>query len=740
MKNRPLGCMTFSALVAAIISLLVVAGFIVATGNSIFSPGDLNAVAQTDGAQAISLGGVSTHAQLEGKCDACHASIWSGKKMGDMCMTCHSDVADQSRNSTGLHGKLDANASTCLRCHTEHHGATAPATLADPHVFPHDETGYALTAHTQPVLRDAITCRQCHPASPRDYAQQDCQTCHAQRDAAKMAVHTDTYGTTCLNCHDGKDSYGHAFTHTAYALEGKHGDTACAGCHKGSTTLAALRSTSTACVSCHGAKDIHAGRLGSDCASCHTPKGWDGATLDHTNQTKFALTGKHATAACETCHVNRKWTGLDTACASCHAKDDAHKGKFGSDCAKCHNANGWDDTANFDHSVTGFALTASHRDVSCEKCHADKHFANTPTNCAGCHASDDQHKGALGTSCESCHKPTRWSDASFNHSTTSFKLVGKHSGVACEQCHTKAPPSATSTTCVSCHASQDKHNGSFGTVCETCHNPSSWSDAHIDHSKFAFKLTGAHAGVTCSKCHTGGNPKNTPTACASCHNKPASHDTYFGGACSSCHSTKAWRPAAFDHAKTTYKLTGAHLSVTCLKCHKQPAVTFKGAPSICESCHDKPANHTGPMGTNCSQCHTTKAWRPSTFSHGSTGFPLVGAHTSLLCTKCHTGSTFGGLSATCASCHNKPASHPSFYGTTCTKCHTQSAWTPIHYTASHTFPIYHRNAGGVCTKCHTSSFSAYTCAKCHDPNNIEGHAGRSSSSCASCHPTGGGGG
>jgi hypothetical protein len=872
MKTRPLGCMTFSALVAGIISVLAIVAFMVLTGGSIFSPGDLNAVTQTnEAAQVVSLGGVTTHAQLEGKCDVCHAPIWSGQKMGDRCMTCHADVADQSKNKTGLHGQLDANAATCLRCHTEHHGPTSPATLADPRVFPHDTTGFALASHLQPALREGLTCRQCHQSSPQDFTKKDCISCHQQLDPAKMSVHTDTYGQLCLNCHDGKETFGKAFAHpAAFPLEGQHAQAACAGCHKGQTTIPAMKATATGCIDCHASKDIHKGTLGTNCASCHTAKGWDGATLNHDTQTKFALQGKHAGVECLTCHVNRQWSGIGTTCASCHQKDDTHKGKFGADCASCHNPNSWQD-AKFDHAITGFALTASHASTTCEKCHANKQWANTPTTCVGCHASKDKHSGSLGTNCANCHKPTQWSDAAFNHNQTSFKLIGQHMGLVCEKCHTTPPPSATVTTCYGCHQAQDTHKGSMGTVCETCHNPSSWKDASIDHSRFAFKLTGAHMSVTCQKCHTGGNPKNTPTTCyachksqdphngafgtacetchstsswkgasidhskfafkltgahasvtcqkchtggnpkntpttcyachaskdkhngmygtncaschvtsawsktsvdhskfafkltgghasvacsrchtsgpakdtstvcASCHTKPASHDQFFGGACSSCHTTKAWRPADFNHAQTSYKLTGAHLSVTCLKCHPQPATTFQGAPSICESCHTKPSSHTGQMAANCSQCHSTTAWKPSTFSHTSTGFPLVGAHTSLLCTKCHSASSWGGLSATCSSCHNAPSSHPAFYGTTCTKCHTQTAFTPISYTATtHTFPMNHHNSNKACTACHnaTTGLDKYTCVKCHSGV----HDGkRDQSGCASCHPTGNGG-
>jgi len=740
MKTRPLGCMTFSALFFAAISAAVVALAIALSGGSIFSPGGLSGWTQPDSAKLVSTGGVNSHAELAGRCDACHAPIWSGQKMGDRCVACHADVAQQSATGAGLHGKLDANAATCLRCHTEHHGPDASTTLADPMVFPHDQTGFALTAHLRPAAKDPVGCRGCHTTSPSSYKAPDCVSCHTKLDAAKMATHTDTYGAACRNCHDGKDTYGHTFAHTTYALTGKHAGAACASCHKGSTTIAALRATSTTCATCHAKDDIHQGRLGQTCGSCHTPASWTGATLDHATQTTFALAGKHATAACETCHVNRQWTGLGTTCASCHAKDDPHQGKFGSDCASCHNPADWKD-AKFDHGTTGFSLTQAHATVSCDKCHANNHFAGTPTNCAGCHASQDKHNGVLGTSCEGCHKPTKWSDNGFNHSAVAFKLVGAHAGVTCEKCHAKAPPASTTTTCVGCHAAQDVHKGSMGSVCETCHKPTAWLDVTVDHNAFPFKLTGAHASVACSSCHKDSSPKNTPTACASCHAKPVTHDSNFAGVCSSCHTTKAWTPAKFDHATTSYKLTGAHMAVVCLKCHAKPTVTFAGAPSICASCHQKPANHTGAMGTNCSQCHTTKAWSPSTFNHSNTTFKLTGAHTSLLCTKCHKSSTtFAGLPTACAGCHNSPSSHPSFYGTTCTLCHTTSAWTPPRYAGSHTFPMTHRGAGSVCTKCHTTTLSAYTCAKCHDPSTIEGHSGRSSSNCASCHPTGSGGG
>ena len=672
MRSRPLGCLTFSALLAAIIVLLVIGGVILVTGNTMFSPGGLSAMAVSDGAQQASTGGVTSHAQLAGRCDACHAPIWSGQTMGDLCLACHGDVAQQAATKTGLHGKLEASASTCLRCHTEHHGAAASTTVADPMVFPHDRTGFALTAHLAPAVASSVGCRDCHASAPRSYSAATCLGCHQGIDAAAMARHTATFGSTCLNCHDGKDTYGRAFAHTTYALTGRHATADCAACHQGNTTLAALRTTPTACASCHAKDDIHQGRLGASCSTCHTTGGWPGAQLNHSTQTSFPLTGKHATVDCLSCHVNRQWTGLGTSCASCHAKQDPHAGKFGTDCASCHSTAGWA-SATFDHSRTGFPLTHAHAGVACASCHANNAYAGTPANCAACHAKQDKHNGALGSNCEACHTATQWANASFNHNAASFKLTGAHASVACEVCHTSGPPQTTSTSCASCHA------------------------------------------------------------------KPANHSGPMGGNCGSCHTTRAWTPASFNHSRTSYQLTGAHLGLTCLRCHTSASVTFAGAPSICASCHAKPANHTGAMGGNCGQCHRTTAWSPSTFNHNSTSFRLTGAHSRLLCSKCHrSSSTFAGLPTTCAACHTRPSSHPSFYGT-CTMCHTTSSWSP-HYTGSHSFPIGHGGAGGDCTKCHTSSFGAYTCAKCHNPATIDGHAGRSPSQCASCHANGGGGG
>ena len=73
-------------------------------------------------------------------------------------------------------------------------------------------------------------------------------------------------------------------------------------------------------------------------ASCHTARGWKQIAFDHDRLTSFPLKGPHKTATCEACHIKPpKAEKPPVTCFGCHAKDDAHKGANGMDCARCHN-------------------------------------------------------------------------------------------------------------------------------------------------------------------------------------------------------------------------------------------------------------------------------------------------------------------------------------------------------------------------------------------------------------------
>src|SRR5512134_4039098 len=79
----------------------------------------------------------------------------------------------------------------------------------------------------------------------------------------------------------------------------------------------------------------------------------------------------------------------------------------------------------------------------------------------------------------------------------------------------------------------------------------------------------------------------------------------------------------FDHLKTGYALTGAHVQLRCESCHLDGL--FKGTPRDCASCHVsgnrfargnvvRPQQHV-PTQAACDTCHNTKTYVGARFSH-----------------------------------------------------------------------------------------------------------------------------
>ena len=530
--NRPLGCLSASALIAGVLASLAILGAAAGTGNGIFSPGELN---RQPGAQEI--GGVSSHADLAQACAACHPAFWEKDLMGDRCLVCHADVAGQVGQDTGLHAGY-ATGGNCRNCHTEHQGSDATLTRADMRGFPHERTGYLLRAHPMVSEGGTFLCTDCHTDSLQSFDVTVCLDCHMERDLAYSIQHRAAFGTACINCHDGVDSYGRAFDHqqVAFTLEGKHAEADCVLCHAGAKSLEGLRAAPTACVACHARADIHDGRLGADCGKCHTPASWEGATIDH-DLTRFSLTGSHVQVECLECHVDRKWTGIGTACRTCHEDDDRHGGQFDVDCSSCHTTIAWSDVT-FDHDRTGFALENAH-DVTCSKCHPGGRYVGTPSSCAGCHASEDAHNGRFGTDCGACHRPTRWSDATFDHNLASFRLTGAHQSVECTRCHVGGRFAGTPSSCAACHNRPSSHSGGFSGECSNCHSTSAWKPASFN-GPHPFPMNHGGAGGRCGKCH------------------PSS---WFDYSCTGCHEHSP------DRMREKHKEVSGFSLNSCLKCH-----------------------------------------------------------------------------------------------------------------------------------------------------------------------------
>jgi hypothetical protein len=472
--------------IAVLVTVIAVAIAYVAQGGAMFSPGSLNA----DNRGNTELGGVRSHAQIAGKCAACHTPAWSSETMADRCMDCHTDIRSQITGRRPLHGTLSAGME-CRSCHTEHQGAHA-----------------ALTSFAR---------------------------------------------------------FNHDYT--AFKLTGAHRAVECQSCHEGNL----YKGTQQACIACHAEPQVHLGKFGSDCASCHSTTTWAGVTLasaslssfDH-DRTGFKLTGKHKTTDCKSCHVNNVFKGTAKACVSCHAEPTVHLGKFGTSCGLCHSTSTWAGVtlttaslSHFDHDCTGFKLTGKHKTTDCKSCHVNNVFKGTAKTCVACHAEPTVHLGRFGTSCSFCHSTTTWAGATlttanltnFDHDRTGFKLTGKHKGVDCKDCHVNNVFKGTSQACVSCHAEPlvpTVHKFRYGSGCVNCHTTTAWQGSTFTHA--IFSINHGKRNNTCATCHQDAKTFAVYT-CYNCHeHTPAKEERRHARRnivkldnCIECHGRKARR-------------------------------------------------------------------------------------------------------------------------------------------------------------------------------------------------------
>ncbi len=505
--NRPLGCLTRSGILTAVITASLITIIAVASDQRIFSPGKLNAQPAEE-----PIGGIYAHADLGGECSACHTAFWSGELMGDRCLDCHVSTRHELSDEAAFHFGF-TNPSNCRGCHTDHHGAEGLLTYAAIDGFPHERTGFSLQAHESISQGGSFMCGECHIVALGEFDTDACRACHLSYDADFLLTHIKDFYPTCLGCHDGVDSFGVAFDHSEspFPLLGKHAPLACGSCHKGARDIAMLRGTQSACVACHLPQGIHSSRIPQECGACHTPLTWADALFSH-QLSGFTLSGSHEGVDCEACHIERQWVGIPQLCAGCHLEADAHAGQFTVDCSECHIPTEWADHI-FNHERSDFALTGGHLDLACDSCHMDGIYVATPTDCVSCHLQDDQHAGQFGGDCSACHTTNRWSEVTFDHQLSRFPLTGAHRDTACTACHINGQYVGTPTACFQCHGEPSFHAGLFGLDCALCHSTSAWRPASFN-GPHSFPMNHGGAGGTCSNCHTNGYNAYT---CYNCH-------------------------------------------------------------------------------------------------------------------------------------------------------------------------------------------------------------------------------
>jgi Cytochrome c7 and related cytochrome c len=712
----------------------------------------------------LTVGKPRNHIPTQAACDSCHnTKTWLGAKpdhtgftAATNCASCHGVTASGKSAS-----HIPVGASNCINCHTVsswksgnkfNHSQVAVANQCSSchsgSFPPADGKSVNHTPYERLSGVPVANCDTCHKnfsawAPARLHANikvaNQCATCHS-----KPAVHPAT-NSACETCHSTSGWAGARVDHSGFTEA-----TNCASCHGVTATGKSanhIPTGTTGCFSCHSVRAWQPSKFNhsqvvatGQCSTCHSgsfPPA-DGRPVNHTPYER--LVGV-AITNCDTCHKSgyAAWTparlhtsvSLTNQCATCHTKPAVHPVSVNT-CESCHNTAGWAG-ARVDHS--GFTAA-----TNCASCHNGTTATGRPGN----------HVPVGATNCISCHSVTAWRPTRFNHTqvTVTNQCSTCHSGAFppadgrptthipyqtlsgvaitnCDTCHRGgfsawAPARfhsavSVSNQCVSCH------NGSFPpavgkpntpihagvTACESCHNPSGWAGARVNHSNFT-------AATNCSSCHNG----STATG------RPANHVPVGATNCISCHNVTGWRPTRFNHTQVV-------VTSQCSTCHSGAFPPADG----------RPVNHipyqtlAGVAITNCDSCHRSgfTAWAPARFH--------ANVSVSTQCASCHSGNFPPAVGrpnnaihvgvTVCESCHRSATSWAAVQFThspaqavgtgTCDNCHngTTARGKPTTH-----IPV--QSATAKCDSCHRSQLSFATSVTMN-------HGAVSTSTCKSCH-------
>ena len=469
---------------------------------------------------------------------------------------------------------------------------------------------------------------------------------------------------------------------------------------------------------------------------------------------------------CTQCHVLNQKVANEK-CLACHdfLNERISLGKgyhassdvSGKECIKCHSDHHGRkfqmirfDTVDFKHDLTGYNLEGAHTKPYCGQCHQNRFitdpeirklkrtFLGLGTNCLNCH--DDQHDKTLSVNCMDCHTYESFKTVpNFNHSSTSFPLVGKHRETDCEKCHPVTLRNEKEFQvfngmdfgkCTDCH--EDIHNNKFGQDCKKCHTEQSFLTvvgmSLFDHSKTGYLLEGKHLHVACEKCHP--SKYTNPVAhnlCMDCHDDY--HESQFrrnGNLpdCANCHSVEGFQPSIYtleEHQAGTFPLEGAHLATPCFSCHKkEDKWQFREIGLSCAECHidiHQPYLHSKYYpDQSCKSCHSLESWTDIGFDHNKTNYSLSGGHLKPSCRACHQNVSqsgenilkFSGISDKCTNCHDD--SHAGQFvlngEVECSNCHDNFNWKASLFDHSQSRFVL------------DGSHIQVSCAECHKPTII----------------------
>jgi hypothetical protein len=745
--------------------------------------------------------------QLGTSCATCHSpetfkvpsfrhpgspGFWKGAHGTAPCASCHKQEAGAFPAGKGTAIRYKGFASSCASCHKDPHqgalGASCESCHSPSAAWKSGSRAFHKTAWPLEGKHLLVPCASCHVKGQTKGTPRGCADCHwfrRQDDRFKTRL-----GLDCESCHRPAAwtavNWSHAAA-TGFALSGAHAAVDCEKCHTGGT----FRKGVSGCVGCHRddydrtTEPNHAAAgFPTACETCHrvSDTSWDQARFRH--ESSFPLVGRHATAACASCHAGGVYRGTARDCSGCHlpayqkATNPSHiLAMFPTTCDTCHKATdpSWTG-ASFPHAR--WALVGQHAAQACTTCHRSGVFAGLPTTCASCHQADYQkatnpsHAAAgFPTTCETCHKVSdaTWREGRFDHASV-FPLVGAHVSKACASCHAGGVFRGTARECTGCHlpdfqkATNPNHMmAGFSTTCEPCHAAAdaSFRNGRYTHAKWT--PVGSHATQACTTCHRNGVFAGLSTTCSSCHQdayqkaaNPNHAAAGFPMACETCHraADASWSQGTFSHAK--WPLLGRHVGPTCATCHRSGV--FQGLPVDCVSCHladyqktANPNHAAAGFPTACETCHKVAdpSWSGGKFDHAA-AFALVGRHATTACASCHVNGVYKGTRRDCAGCHlakyqgtRDPNHAAAGFPTTCETCHraTDTSWGQGTFNHAAAFALQGRHATAACASCHVNGVykgTPRTCVGCHlakyqgtrDPNHA---AAGFPTTCETCH-------
>lgn len=408
------------------------------------------------------------------QCKQCHTTPNTFTGLSTDCASCH--TPDFMATSTPNHSAAGFS-TDCSQCHTTR--TFHQANWSHPDSFPLSQ------GHS------GRQCAECHQNNVFAGTPTDCQSCHLDTyQATTSPAHAAAgLGTDCATCHTPAHWSGGQFNHPAsMPLTNAHNQQ-CTACH---TTPGVYSGLSPSCVSCHqtdynGTTNPNhvTGGFSTNCQECHGTAAWQPASFTHPSS--FPLTNSH-NRACSACHTTPGvYTGLSTACVSCHQNDfngatnpNHVTGGFSTNCVQCHGTSAWQ-PASFTHP-SSFPLTNSHN-RACTACHTTPGvYTGLSTTCVSCHLSDYQattnppHVSfQMSQQCQDCHNTTSWGTGNWNHP---FPINSGHHHVSCFTCHNN-PANRLLFSCIDCHehrqSSMNSHHQGVqnyqwvSTACYQCH-------------------------------------------------------------------------------------------------------------------------------------------------------------------------------------------------------------------------------------------------------------------------------